>query len=81
MYEILDKYTQKKTRGKVSTQVTDDGQLVVSKVLYDDEGNLLTDRKVICVTSPEQLSARLAELQNEKQIINQFVAAESIILP
>jgi len=81
MYEILDKYTQKKTRGKVSTQVTDDGQIVVSRVLYDDEGNLLTERKVICVTSPAQLSARLAELQNEKQIINQFVATESIILP
>ena len=82
MDSILQKYVTKKANGKWSTVhsgATIGGTYTVFKKVYDEDGNLLPDLQVmIGPFTAADLTQRLADIQNEKQGINAFIAAESV---
>ena len=81
MYEVLNRYTARKTKGVLVTEKTNEGTIIVFKNVktYDDDDNLTIVKTVVLTTNKAELDARLAELQAEKQNINAFIAAESIV--
>ena len=80
-YETLKNYVNRKAAGKLtSTKVVNDGvtSITVFKKAFDEDGDLLPDLDVLVVTSRAELDVRLAEIQAEKNIINNFIAAEGL---
>ena len=81
-FDILDRYPLRKTRGVLYTEKTAAGTINVFKNVksYDDVADaIITTPTVVLTTTMAGLQNRLTEIQAEKQNINAFITAESIV--